>query len=283
MDKPKNFNVLFYRAHLGNDDTSGQTFLDHFNSICISNEILLNKNKTASVELISDEDEYLFCALRIYRDDAPHVGSPDGEEREIDMSSDESVIEKTFIYYSKVYKLFALQTSSAFRSPAYFESVLKNNKGSNRGALFCSPIVNSEADKKLSDNQSSIQKFEVVITAPSTKTSTNDDWSNAALIVADGAPGKIAITLQGEYAGTTKHPLPSSTITKIRRSFNANLLSKAVATTTTGEEINLIQNRLRDIIRVDMTGKYPLAGSVLNEFITIFERRATELARYVSE
>ncbi|WP_417511387.1 hypothetical protein [Methylophaga sp.] len=206
----------------------------------------------------------------------PHIGTPKGVDKNIKLNPNEHILEKSFILYSKEYKAFALQSSQTFRGPGCFTDVV-NSQGLSENVTV-SVVLEKTTDKKFNKNLSSIAKFVVAVENPSTKkAAANDDWGNDVLSVADGATGRFEIMIKGDMRGTVGHPLPASSIKKIRESISTGMYTKAVATTTTGEDIDIINNRLRAKIHVEMLGKYPSQRSVHDELIRVFDDQANEL------
>lgn len=274
--KKKQYTVTFYRPQLGLKDKKGDNFKDEFLKKYKKNNELLNGSQTFGLKFVDSDKDYIFCEMRKYRDDAPHIGTPRGVDKEISLLQNEHILEKSFILYSKAYKAFALQSSQSFRSPSCFLEVI-NNQGLNDNVIT-SVVLGNSADSRLKNNASNIAKFVVAIANPtSKKANTSDDWGTDLLSIGDGATGRLEVIIQGDMRGNMQQPLKAGLVEKIKKSIKFGDYDKAIATTSTGEDIDIINDRLRAKIEVDMLGRYPAQRSVQDELIRVFHNQSNEL------
>lgn len=281
MATHKTFSINFYRPFFGPNDDKGKDFNLYISGVYQKDKELLNQKKYAGLKFLNDDKGYIFGEIRLYRDDAPHIGAPLQSDRQIPFKQGEHVLEKSFFLYSKKLNILALQLTSTIRTPGHFEKVINDSKP--KELIHIASIVESSALNRLTSMQSDIKKIECAIARPSTKKNTitpTDNWSKAALILADDAPGRMVFSLTGNMQGTTKNPLDSSTIRHMIDGFKSGLFDSATATSTTGETIDLLSSRLRETIKPSMSGKYPFAGSIKDELIDAFQRQDHELRAY---
>jgi len=273
----KDFTVHFYRGHIGPADNDGTGFKTKLLTLASGNE-LLDEAKKHGLRLAGTTGSYLFIELKKYRDEAPHIGKPSGGEREIVMAADEHVIEKAYGLYCTTLNILCLQLTNHFRSPGEIANIF-----SRRGTLTThfSSILNTDPTGRLTQKQHDIKSIECSVVLPSGRAqSPSDDWSKAALVLSDGAPGRLHFTITGDMRGTTKHPLAPSTVQKVLRGAADGFLAKAKAIPSTGEAIDLLNDRLSDKISPTMSGKYPMSGSVQSELISAFADNAAALNVY---
>ncbi len=281
MANQKTFSINFYRPFYGPNDDKGKDFKQYLAGVYQKDKELLNQKKSAGLKFLQADPDYIFGEIRLYRDDAPHIGAPLQAERQIPLKQGEHVLEKAFFLYSNKLNIFALQLTASIRSPGYFEKVINDSKP--KELVHISSIVESSALARLNNMQSDIRKIECSIARPSTKKNAitpTDHWSKAALVLADDAPGRMVFSLTGNMQGTVKNPLDSGTVRHMIDGFKSGLFDSAKATSTTGETVDLLSSRLRETINPSMTGKYPLAGSIRNELIDAFNRQDHELRAY---
>ena len=274
----KTFSVSFYRGHIGPDDRDGQSFATLVSSLELNDE-LLSPQETFGIVILDVRDGLLFGELKSYREDAPHIGKPHGDEREVEMGDDEYVIEKTFFVLSIEYCVMAFMGTANFRSPRQVAAILEHNL--NDTVCHFSQVLQHNATRRLMSGGQEIKSVDCMIALPSARLQEpSDHWSQSALALADGASGRLRFTVSANMRGSDRHPIEQSLLGKIVTGVQTGILSKAKATTADGEPIDLINDRLTDRVSPIMNGKYPSTRSVYEELSQLFRQHSETLENY---
>ena len=277
MTSTKEYTAKLYRGHHGPDDNLGSAFAEFLSTLDGCEHLC--SDERYGFQIISIDNGFIFGTVKTYREDTPHIGKPAGDERPVDMGIDEYIIEKAFFLYSRSYNIMALQMSDMYRSPNKIAKVLNHAQSSK--AIYFSSIVSEDALRRIAENKHEIKRFECSIALPAARNSIPaDDWSKAALTLAEGAPCRLVFTLSGSARGTAKEPLEPSAVERIIQGATKGFLDKAKATTMDGEPIDLLSDRLSGKIYPALAGKHPMPESVKNELIRIFDDNKTALESY---
>lgn len=277
----KSFTVNFYRLHHGIDDESGSSLSDLLKQNPVGHEVL-TINNTIGLKIIERDIDYCFGEIKQYRDEAPHIGIPSGNDRPIQLQNDEHVIEKSYMLYSFAFHSVLLQITAFCRSPQRLCAILNDQRPAH--TVFYSNIIQSDALERLMNLQDDIREIECSVTLPSEILDMpSDEWKRAALTLAAGSVGRLRFSLLGKNRGTNKQSLEPSVVRNVIDGVRSGFLASARAQPLDGEVIDLLQDRLSSKIRPTMAGKYPLQESVLSELKRALDENSPDLRQYQSQ
>jgi hypothetical protein len=273
----KKLTVNFYQGHEGPDDPRGEKFLAAFVNISVDQE-WLDETSDFGVTCLEKDEHFIFGELKYYRDDAPHIGKPKGKEKELQLEDEEHVIEKVFYLYSVKHRILLMQISAYFHSPNRLAEIVGNNCSS---TCYFAPLMRDDALQRATANIADSKKIVCAFAIPSAKVlSPSDDWSKAALTLAEGGTGRMEFSITGDMRGTTKEPLKESLVSSVIRGARSGLLDKAKIYTASNEPIDLLSDRLQSKIEVEMNGRYPQKWSVRNELKRTLQSNEQTLDQY---
>lgn len=199
------------------------------------------------------------------RDEAPHVGSPQGDEREIELEENEHIIEKCFFLYREVGNVVVWQTNRSAGGLTRFENYLAQVL--NDYVTLPQVMNDGELQRVLDGN---VYEIDFAYDRPPQLFAGAPAWNQRAFDMmssVDAAHAKF--TLRAPRSGRLldrakemiQEMLPTAGVAKVR-----------VRLTDESEPLELFMAPLKDTIEVEVLGRYPSAASAFQELEASFGR-----------
>lgn len=197
----------------------------------------------------------IFVKFRL--NDLPELGLLEGDLSKIDMSNHDGVVEKNYFLYERKREIITYQANKSGSSINLFSNFLINLSGLDETISF-NPILKLNSAKRLMDKGIDIKKIEFSIARPSLSNINSNDSLT-------GFVKNLAQETNGYLIHTTISKEPSSSGEWLQQSVKQGLSLIAngganVARAWTDEyeqPIDLIADRIKGPIKVDMEGYYP--------------------------
>lgn len=195
---------------------------------------------------------------KIRTSDIPHIGSTDGEEREIDLEDDEGVLEKNHFLYYRQQELLVYQSngngSTVEAFGRYFSDIV------NHTTVF-NAILKADAMRRMMRADLEPRTIELSVARPTNPDLyPNDDWSSELFGLMAGVDGfKAHIKISAEGTGRARGRLmerAKRAAAALVNSGNANIARIKMAGVE--QPIDLIADRVIAQVSVEMNGRYPV-------------------------
>ncbi|PTU71475.1 DUF6731 family protein [Chromobacterium haemolyticum] len=212
------------------------------------------------------------------KDPLPHAGKPKAQERELEIKDDESTIERSHFLYYKKNHLLVWQENRSFGQVASLSGYLSEILGQ---TIVFNPVLTTEATLQLLLDRHKPRVIDFSVTAPS-----NPDRFDATGF--DGPTLRMMSDL-GAMSGSFRVSANSRSMkgrfldAKKTMTLAKKLVSSGQATKVRLElddishPIDLLVDRLRDKIEVDMLGRYPVEVSVYEQLAKVKDDFGEEL------
>lgn len=220
----------------------------------------------------------VFAKLR--NTDMPHIGDPEGGEREIDMEKNEGVIEKNYFLYYKKHELLVYQsnlhgsTIDAFGK--YFSNLV------NHATIF-SPIIKPDSISRLMKEGREPTRIEVKIAKPTNPDFyPSDDWTDRTLSLMNEMGGStVNLTISAGGRGKSRQWLMPSVKDFLYKAV-ASGHAKVAKISLSGLEhpIDLLADRILVIRSVKMNGRYPLETDIYSALLAARDEVSKDLDIY---
>lgn len=206
------------------------------------------------------------------RDDAPHVASPAGVERELALDEDEHVIEKCFFLYREQSNVLVWQVNRQAGGLSRFAQYLSQVFDE----VVTLPMVMNEAEMERVLN-GDVYQVDFAYDRPQSLTNGVPQWNQNAFDMmsrVDAAHAKFSLRAarRGSLLATVKTMLreliPTDGVAKLR-----------VKLTDETDPIELFMAPLKDTIRVALYGRYPRSSDVYAELESAFTRNTASIPR----
>lgn len=262
----KKFSVGFYVGHLG-EGQDGPRVSDVLADLARRTEFPVMTQSSGKYQIrvldpLGGGSSYRGVFAKYRHDDIPHVGRPAGDEREIALDEDEGLIEKNYFLYYRARELLVWQVNGSASEVQRLADYLGQVAGLS-GAL--SPVVKADAIGRLMRNDVQPRSIEVSVARPTNpELYPNDRWSSELFRLMAGVGGVNAtIRISGGGRGRGARAMLShakDAVVSLAASGHASVARVKVG----GIEhpIDLIAERVKSKIDVDMNGRYPVASQV---------------------
>lgn len=262
----KNFKVFFTRTSVGPDGDSLasvlQTALMEHGTNLPTIDLTGEKFQIRGITRIGTIWKGTFVKLR---DDAPHVVAADDQERELDLEEGDHLIEKChFIYRERANVLVWQANRSAgglSRAEDYLSALLEQ--------VVTLPYVmnDAEIEQVLGGN---LYELDFAYDRPEAPTRQSPRWHQGAFDMMSGVDAAHAkFTLRAPRGGS----LADRTKQMVREMIPILGVSKVrVKLTEDKELIELFMAPLKDEIRVEMIGRYPIPSHVFEALEQAYDR-----------
>lgn len=203
---------------------------------------------------------------KIRHDDIPHIGSVEGEERDIELAENEGLIEKNHFLFFKKWRLVVWQQNGHAANIDRFGAYLTDFS---EETISLNPVFQPDAMKRLLQGENQLRRLELSIAKPTNaelyvaRDKTPDD--DLIALLADSGAFKIRLDLaaNGHSRDPRQRYLPSRMKAVMKRVMGRDDVEVKRATVQVEDEhglshpIDLIADRLRSTQDVSMLGRYP--------------------------
>lgn len=271
---PKQFSASFYQANLSND-VAPDLAAD------LLGPIVGNGGRVISMGRYHYRAEIVRMAPGCYKgelkrygeDDLPHAGTPDGVERELHLDAEEKTIERNFFLYFQNRKLLVWQENRRASSAASFGRYLTTVLGE---TIAFSPVMTPEATRQLILGNYRPKAIQFSVARPlNPEMYANAGEANQVLRIIAGLNGMTgSFRISANAPGIRGRFLNAVSALGLGQQLVASGQASAVRIEMEGlaHPIDLISDRLKDKIHVDMAGRYPYGPSVYHELQVVKDR-----------
>lgn len=261
----RSFRVNFYQGRVGADGHGG-----------LVSHVLKELAGKKRCPVFARGDLYEIRDLRMFKDGAsfsgvfarlrtteiPHIGTPAGAEREIDLAEEEGLLEKNHFLYSRKNELLTYQSNRNGCSVGKLGEYITDILGT---TTIFAPVLHPEALRRIVRQDLPVTALEVSFARPTnTDLYPKDNWSKELLELMDSAEAaRIFVRLSANNLGRNvrKRYLPK----RLKKAMQ-ELVDKVpvrVAKMTVEEDgethpIDLIADRIQGQVQVEMDGRYPV-------------------------
>lgn len=199
------------------------------------------------------------------RDDAPHVVTAEGDEQELDLQEGDRIIEKCYFLYREQSNVFVWQTNRASggltRAADYFSELFDE--------ITTLPYVmnDEELEQKLAGQ---LYEIEFGYDRPTHLNGEPPQWNKNAFDMMSRVDAAYAkFTLRAPRRGG----LLEGAKNMVRELVDSNGIKKVrIKMTDDSEPIELFMAPLKDVIRVEVLGRYPLPAAVFQALEDAYTR-----------
>lgn len=218
---------------------------------------------------------------KIRTTDIPHIGSTDGEEREIDLEDDEGVLEKNHFLYYRRHELLVYQSnrsgSTVEAFGRYFSDIV------NHTTVF-NAILKADAMRRMMRADLEPRTIELSVARPTNPDLyPNDDWSSELFGLMAGIDGfKAHIKISAEGTGRARGRLmdrAKRAAAALVNSGNANIARIKMAGIE--QPIDLIADRVIAQVSVEMNGRYPVPDEMFRALGEAKDQSAEDLDAFL--
>jgi len=218
---------------------------------------------------------------KIRTTDIPHIGSTDGEEREIDLEDDEGVLEKNHFLYYRQHELLVYQSngngSTVDAFGRYFSDIV------NHTTVF-NAILKADAMRRMMRADLEPRTIELSVARPTNPDLyPNDDWSSELFGLMAGIDGfKAHIKISAEGTGRARGRLmdrAKRAAAALVNSGNANIARIKMAGIE--QPIDLIADRVIAQVSVEMNGRYPVPDEMFRALGEAKDQSAEDLDAFL--
>lgn len=218
--------------------------------------------------------------VKFRREVLPNVGALTRDERELDIQSDEYLVEKNYFLYEMDRRLLVYQKNGHAGSVLNFEQYLTRAFG--KGKIGFHPVLQPDPMKRLLRGEAMPRKLHLSAARPTNPELIQTSWGKAAMELLSSSGG-IGFSLQLRADGYSKKE-DRYLMSDIKRAV-AELVECGAAKTAKIEieedgfshPIDLIADRLISIQKVEMGGRYPLRSSIIPALEAALEEKARDL------
>lgn len=263
MSEFKTYTVGFYLGTVGADGKAGKVSLqlrDMAAGKCPAYQHGTVKYELRDLRAFGNGTSFSGVFARLRADDIPHIGSPGGPEREIDLERDEGLIEKNHFLYFREHEILVYQAnrsgSSVNQLGRYFSDAM------NETVAF-HPVIQPDALQRLMRSNAEVKRVVVSVARP-----TNPDWYphdnwSAQLInlLRDSDGGRLHIEISAEGRGARRKSLPEKikrAVREIMGHAHTSVARFSVEENGRDHEIDLVADRITGKAIVEMNGRYPV-------------------------
>jgi hypothetical protein len=204
------------------------------------------------------------------KDPLPHAGKPKAQERELEIQDDESTIERNHFLYYKKNHLLVWQENRSFGQVASLSGYLSEILGQ---TIVFNPVLTTEATLQLLLERHKPRVIDFSVTAPSNPEqfdATEFDGRTLRMMSDLGAmSGSFRVSansrgMKGRFLDAKK------TMTLANKLISSGQATKVrLELDDISHPIDLLVDRLRDKIEVDMYGRYPIEASVYEQLAIV--------------
>ena len=166
---------------------------------------LATSREIREVQRSSHFSGFVGVFAKFQHSDIPTIAVPSGEERDIDMSDDEGLLEKLYFLYIPEFDILVCRlTGTAAPLGSYLSAAFAPNFA-NKAIVF-SPIIQTSAWERLMAEDALIQSFKMKIARPTNPELLPDDpWSKSLLGMFSSSEGAvITVKMAAELRKTTR-------------------------------------------------------------------------------
>jgi hypothetical protein len=275
----KEYTIHFYSGENGGKGDGLKTMGGALSLIGAGNE-WLQKGNRAGLRVDKVSDKYIYGEVKVYRDDAPHVGKVAEADEELVLAENLHVIEKSYFLYSLETETLLLVQTNFTRGPALLDSIIRENTPGSENSFYFSSILNEDGYERLEKQIASIRLLECAIWMPTARMAPAPTlWGKKQMAAAEGSSGRYSFSIGGNLRGSVKYPVEPSAVRNVIEGAKSGLLVKAKAYSIdgTGESIDLLQDRLKATFTIKLNGRYPTWGKMRNALKNAFKQHESEL------
>lgn len=264
----KSFRVYFYQV---NEGSKGETF-NVFKAISTHGPQV---HRDYEVRDVSISGTVVKGVLARLRDDAPHKREANGNEVELDIKDDESLIEKSYFIYYSAAKILVWQYN---KSTGSVHNLSDYMSAFSSAAVTFDAIPNKKAINKISTGN--FKRLEIGIAKPKAAASyPADDFRGEEL--------KRLSKFGGDKIFVQMYAAEGLTIPKVKAAIkllrsDANTIALKVKMDNETDVIDLLADVVKSRITVQMDGRYPKPDAVWAELNKAKDKHKDELAEYTT-
>lgn len=266
MPRNRSYTIEFYKGQYGDPDKNlslGKYLLSlaekgecHSHKLQSTRYCLNHFKKDASGCL-------LFGQLGKFRDsDVPHIGSADGQEREIGMNDEEGLVEKNFFLYDTKLDVLVWHRNN---QASWAVTLSKFLMESSNETVTLDPVLQIDQMERFMNGKNNITKLEIGIARPNSSEAYNSiENENLMLdIMSENGAYKLDLELKGNgHAKGGDKYLDSRAYAFMKRLVTKHQIDKAKVVVhdelrNISHPIDLVADRLLDKIKIEVTGRYP--------------------------
>ncbi|WP_054285941.1 DUF6731 family protein [Gulbenkiania mobilis] len=280
----KTYTASIYAATFNKDDMPSDSANDLFSTVFKDGkpiDIPTWTNKGRTYELVVQSAGtgcYKGIIKKFCRDPLPHAGKPKAQERELEIEDDESTIERSHFLYYKSHHLLIWQENKAFGQVACLSSLLSDLLGH---TVVFNPVLTTEATLQILLEQHKPKVIEFSVAAPSNPALYDSkDYSERMLkMMHDLGAMSGSFRVSANAQGMKGRFLDAQNTLTLAN----NLIKSGKATKVRLEledishPVDLLVDRLRDKIEVEMLGRYPVEVNVYEKLAKVKDHFAGEL------
>lgn len=220
--------------------------------------------------------------------DLPHAAVPGGQERELDLQENESLLEKSFFKYFSDYSILIMQRNRLAINSEIFGNFLSMDGYS----TVLNPIIEPADMQRLMRNQVSVKSLKLTVARPTNPQlfdNIEHDFSNsiiASLNSTNAANINIVVRGDGRSDDPGKRFLDPSikrAIMEIRSRFEIKKADLLLEENGVAHPLDLVADRLMTHGEVEMLGRYPSPSGMWGAILEAREEKNAELVSYFGE
>ena len=226
-----------------------------------------NGNEWIIKSVVGNRRYYSGVYGKLRKNDIPKIGDEAGHEEEIQLEDHQGLIEKNYFLYYPQQNLLVWQVNVSASWPASFASYLTDHFGE---ATIFHPVVTVDNMERFMRGDAELVKAELTIARPTNpELYDNDDFSRSVMQLMNGTEAaSIRLSVVANRPGGRGERLPNQLKDSINMLTDSGVVRRAKADVSYDGEthpIDLIYDRLKAKITVDLIGRYPDHRMVLSE------------------
>jgi hypothetical protein len=266
----KTFNVGFYQIEYGDNETT-EIIHDYFKGWSDESTGPAEKLKSDYHELRNlqnNNNKIIYGEFVKFRDsDLPHIGELGNKvEHEIGLEEREGLIEKNYFIYYKRYNLIVYQQNGNGSTANQFGQYLTQVTGE---TTVLQPILEPGAMARLMKKDMKPKYLEVSFAKPKNKDIIpNDLWTKDVFSMLNNSGGNnafIRVSLGQGSRGRFLNQSVKKSIKELMRHTDVKIARLKVDEDGIEHPIDLIADRIKSTITVQMRGRYPVRHEVFQE------------------
>lgn len=274
----KEYRIEFLQGYIQSDDDTrrvSHVIREVIEAECPSSKVYGYDYRLREASIAGGGRSFKGVLAKFRTDYLPHIGAPQGEEREIELADDEGIIEKNYFLYYARRQILVYQTNAHGSRPSTLGKYLTNF--ANETVTF-SPLIQPEALRRLVARNGRPRSIEVSYARPSDEiVAQNTPRFNKNLVeLLSGTGGQRAhIKITPPRNGYLDINV-GQVFRRLLDDLDVRLAKVSVEEDGVEHTVDLIADRLVGHRSVRMTGPYPVPEDMFNALRACYDdNRAT--------
>ncbi len=283
------YKIRFFAAYSGAYN-KGRTVESMFKEILERGGTWPVKIMTSTFEirdLFETSEGFTGVFAKVRTDDLPHAGSAGGAERELDLVDGEGLLEKLHFFFAKTYQILAVQQNPSVGGSGRLGSYLTQ---AFKETISFNPILQKDAARRLLLGDVKVKSYDVSIARPSSMVldeieRLDEGWNKSMMEIMNSTGAyTLKMVVKGDgHSRTDKRFLGAgllrsfanlSELTHVKR---ARVVVQGAGENDQPGEVDLIQDRIQDEVKVEKRGRYPNSEGMWNELQRVWGANRQEI------